>query len=220
MLNTLRRWLRRRTFRVGATVSRFVARDVRRDVLVLSVSRIDAGLITCRVRTTNVLYVAKGLTPQPEFGPPTEVRVDALWHWTGANWGGLPDGASLADPDAHRYLEPWEALEPGNNFHTELQREAPTTHVLSKATIRAIARRGDRDDFLFRVMDREFSLAVVHLTWNRETDPKWPHTELFRDWEDFKVTRHDPDVTEWNELIARDESGAGLTNQRPRDDAT
>lgn len=198
MLSKLRRWLRRRTFREGAVLSRFVARDVRRDVLIVSIASIDDGTITGRTRTTNVLYVSKELTPQPEFGPPTELRIDQLWQWTGSTWGGLPDGTSIADVQ-HRYSSPWEALDSDNRFHAELHREVPRGHILFGATTHAIARRGDCDDFLFRVMDRDFSLAVVHLTWSTETDPSWPGTEVFRDWEDFKVNRHDPDVIDWND---------------------
>jgi hypothetical protein len=44
----------------------------------------------------NVLYRSKGLIPEPEFGPPHEMRIDQMWHWTGQPWGGLPDGTSLA----------------------------------------------------------------------------------------------------------------------------
>jgi hypothetical protein len=65
--------------------------------LVVSVARIDEGIISARVRTTNVLYLAKGLVLQPEFGPVTELHFDEMWHWTGQNWGGLPDGTSIAD---------------------------------------------------------------------------------------------------------------------------
>ncbi|HVX13154.1 MAG TPA: hypothetical protein VHC22_18360 [Pirellulales bacterium] len=97
MFQTLRRWIRRRTYREGRTVSRFIARDIRRDILVVSATRIDEGLITGRVRTSNVLYVARGFVPQPEFDPPTELHIDTMWHWTGQRWGGLPDGTSIVD---------------------------------------------------------------------------------------------------------------------------
>lgn len=93
----LRNWWRRRTLREGRVVSRFIARDVRRDILVVSAAKIDEGLITGRVRTTNVLYLSKGLVPRSEFGPPEELRLDELWHWSGKTWGGLPDGTSIVD---------------------------------------------------------------------------------------------------------------------------
>jgi hypothetical protein len=97
MFQRLRNWARRRTFREGRVVSQFIARDVRRDILVVSAARIDEGIIIGRVRTTNVLYVSKGLIPQPEFEEARELRIDELWRWTGKSWGGLPDGTSIID---------------------------------------------------------------------------------------------------------------------------
>ena len=97
MLRRLRNWFRRRRFREGSVLSQFIARDVRRDILVVSAARIDEGIITARVRTANVLYLSKGLIPQPEFEAARELRIDEMWHWTGKSWGGLPDGTSIVD---------------------------------------------------------------------------------------------------------------------------
>ncbi|MCA9631998.1 MAG: hypothetical protein KC766_30300 [Myxococcales bacterium] len=83
-------------------LSRFIAPDVRRDVLITSVAKIDAGIITGRVRTVNVLYVSKGLTGEPELEPPKELRIDQMWDWSGQPWGGLPDGTSIADREVAR----------------------------------------------------------------------------------------------------------------------
>jgi hypothetical protein len=96
MLTRLRTWLRRRSLREGRVVSRFIARDVRRDILIVSAAKIDQGIITGRVRTTNVLYLSKGLVGEPEFSPTLELRTDEMWTWTGQGWGGLPDGTSIA----------------------------------------------------------------------------------------------------------------------------
>ncbi len=97
MPTRIRAWLRRRQFRDGQMLSRFIARDVRRDVLVVSAARVEDGIIIGSVRTTNLLYVSKGLIRQPDFEPAMELRSDDLWKWTGNDWGGLPDGTSLAD---------------------------------------------------------------------------------------------------------------------------
>lgn len=78
-------------------ISRFIARDVRRDVLIISAARVGDGIVTAQVRTSNVLYVSRGLVAPPEFDAPKELRIDALWHWTGQSWGGLPDGTSIVD---------------------------------------------------------------------------------------------------------------------------
>jgi hypothetical protein len=48
-----------------------------------------------KIKTSNLLYEAGGLVPKSDFGPPTEVAIDDLWHWTGADWGGLPDKTSI-----------------------------------------------------------------------------------------------------------------------------
>ena len=96
MLISFHRWFQKRRYRVGRVISRFIAPDVRRDVEVLDISRIDEGFITVRIRTANVLYQSKGLAPPPEFSSPMEMAPAELWRWTGQPWGGLPDGKSIA----------------------------------------------------------------------------------------------------------------------------
>jgi hypothetical protein len=97
MFQSIQSWFRRRRFREGRTLSQFVARDVRRDIQIVSAARIDEGFITARVRTLNVLYVSKDLTAKPEFEPEREMRLDEIWKWTGKSWGGLPDGTSIVE---------------------------------------------------------------------------------------------------------------------------
>lgn len=89
-----RRWRRRRVYRSGRVVSRFLAPDVRRDVLVVDASRIDAGVIVARVRTWNVLYAVQGLASAPPFGDAQVVDLAGVWEWSGAQWGGpVPEPA-------------------------------------------------------------------------------------------------------------------------------
>ncbi len=97
MFKKIQRWVRRRRFREGRTLFRFIACDVRRDILIVSAARIDEGMIVGRVRTTNVLYVSKGFMPEPEFEPAKELNIKEMWHWTGERWGGLADGTSIVD---------------------------------------------------------------------------------------------------------------------------
>jgi hypothetical protein len=78
---------------------------VRRDIQIVSAARIDDGFITARVRTSNVIYVSKGLTSKPEFDPAREMHLDEIWTWTGKSWGGLADGTSIVEP---RCREPGE----------------------------------------------------------------------------------------------------------------
>jgi hypothetical protein len=82
MFQALHRWFRRWEFREGGTISRFIARDVRRDILIVSATRIDEGIITGRVRTTNYFYLSGG-AHEPEFEPPRELSIKDMWHWTG-----------------------------------------------------------------------------------------------------------------------------------------
>lgn len=95
IMGDIKMWLRHRRFREGRTLSRFIARDIRRDHLIVSTERIEERFITCQTRTTNVLYVSKHLVPASDFEQPREIRIEDLWNWTGQNWGGLPDGTSI-----------------------------------------------------------------------------------------------------------------------------
>jgi hypothetical protein len=87
-----RRW----RLKEGRLLSQFIARDVRRDILIVSARRVEEGFISARVRTFNCLYVASDIASLPDFGPVEEIQIDSMWHWTGADWGGLPDGSSIA----------------------------------------------------------------------------------------------------------------------------
>ena len=86
----------RRVYRPGRTLSRFIAIDIRREVEIVSADEIQEGLITAKIRTTNLLYRANGLVKEVPFGPPERVSIDELWTWSGQPWGGLPDGTSIA----------------------------------------------------------------------------------------------------------------------------
>ena|ERR1043166_423487 len=101
MFTRLQNWFRRWRYQEGTTLSRFIACDIRRDILIISAAKVEQGIIVGRVRTTNVLYLSYGLVTEPEFEPERELRIDEMWHWTGQPWGGLPDGTSIADP-VHR----------------------------------------------------------------------------------------------------------------------
>lgn len=79
MLARLRRYLRRRKYAPGAHLVRFLAHDVRRDVEIVDASEVDAGYVTARVRTFNVLYVAHGHVVAPQLEPPRCIAIAALW---------------------------------------------------------------------------------------------------------------------------------------------
>lgn len=97
LFTRVRNWFRRRQHREGRILSRFIACDVRRDILIVSAARIEDGIITGRVRTMNLLYIARDLVPEPEFEPPRELCINEMWQWSGQHWGGLPNGTSIID---------------------------------------------------------------------------------------------------------------------------
>ena len=66
----------------------------------------------------------------------------------------------------------------------ELNREICKEHVLYKIPCCALGRRTDRDDFLFQIESDKGSFAIVHLTWQKETNSTWPTTELFNKFEE------------------------------------
>ena len=84
-------------FHIGKTLSSFIARDVRREILVVNIDELDSGYIVAKVRTTNVLYLSKRLTAEKQFGEAERVPIEGMWNWTGQSWGGLPDGTSVVD---------------------------------------------------------------------------------------------------------------------------
>ena len=95
MFKRIRNWLRRWRYREGRILSGFIARDIRRDILIVSSAKVDDGFIIGRVRATNVLYLSAGLIPAPEFEPARELRIDEMWHWSGKSWDGLSGESSI-----------------------------------------------------------------------------------------------------------------------------
>lgn len=69
---------RRRLFRQEQLLARFIARDIHRNVMILSDADINSGFITARIRTVNVLNASLHLVPESPFGPPEQIAVDRL----------------------------------------------------------------------------------------------------------------------------------------------
>lgn len=95
-------------------------------------------------------------------------------------------------------LEPWHHVsdEQARRCEVELRRELSGNHVLVGKEFRAVAKRQDRDDVLFEVVDVGF--VVVHLTWSRETGPSWPNTEVYASLTDWIERRMKPDHEEFS----------------------
>ncbi|MGP3770180.1 hypothetical protein ACTWJ8_05015 [Streptomyces sp. SDT5-1] len=88
---------------------------------------------------------------------------------------------------------PWWVPDGGmHDLELELHRELSSGHLLYEAEVTAEARCEGCDDVLFRVANRPFRWAVVHLTWlGREERAPWPMTtpladlaELLTEWAD------------------------------------
>src|SRR5262245_37114023 len=76
----------------------------------------------------------------------------------------------------------WSAIEQpelARALVAELARELPASHVLRGRKLEPIARSETSDDVLFASTGGDEPLFLVHLTWNVETDPSWPHTVAF-----------------------------------------
>jgi hypothetical protein len=76
----------------------------------------------------------------------------------------------------------WSAIEQpelATGLLAELARELPAKHILRGRQLEAIARSESSDDVLFASVGGDAPFFLVHLTWNVETDPNWPHTVAY-----------------------------------------
>jgi hypothetical protein len=81
------------------------------------------------------------------------------------------------------WLAPWHFSEPG--LEKELAREVCSEHPLYQIEAIAVGKRQDNDDVLFFLPHYQSPLAVIHLTWNVESNPKFPHVRYFNSIDDF-----------------------------------
>jgi len=96
-IQNAKKWRRRRIYKAGMRISRFIAKDVKREIEIVSAEEIDDGFVMAKVRTYNLLYLSKRLTKKEPFSPAQRMAIDDLWKWTGKSWGGLPDGTSIVE---------------------------------------------------------------------------------------------------------------------------
>ena len=78
-------------------------------------------------------------------------------------------------------------------------REVPPGHVLEGIDARAIAQRIDGDDVAFELLDGTSRVAVVHLTYSKNIDWRWPITQLFKDLATWMVDGMRSDANEYGE---------------------
>ena len=99
-------------------------------------------------------------------------------------------------PEDIEWLEPWRPLDDpeAKCLEKELRRELPRGHALRGRSVRALA--SHVDDILFEISDSPTRYAVVHLTWNRETRPEWPHTVFYASLDEWRTQCMVPDHEE------------------------
>lgn len=98
----------------------------------------------------------------------------------------------MSIPDNIKLLVPWQVIDASHevpsradHLSRRLRSEVPPKHALYGLKATAVASRIDRDDVLFELEGGNMPLAVVHMTWRKETDPRWPNTRLFENWEQW-----------------------------------
>lgn len=136
---------------------------------------------------------------------PEEITVDV----TGLHYDVVND-FFVADPPKPFLTEPWYPLSVERKFtlEAELNREIGKDgfkvkvlkHPLSGSKCYAVAKHGPSDDVLFYVISKNScSFVVVHLTWGESIDKtgEYPTTEFYEDFEEFRVTRMEPESLDW-----------------------
>ena len=103
------------------------------------------------------------------------------------------------DTSQIQWRKPWAATSPEQAAQAEAEflRELCDGHVLFGRTVAAIGFRQDCDDVLFYLGDSTPSFAVAHLTFQRETQPRWPETALFDSLSAWTVRCMIPDAEEF-----------------------
>lgn len=96
------------------------------------------------------------------------------------------------------FLEPWYPVSDSKAIENQLKAELSKNHALCGTKVKALAQRQDCDDFLFCLDDGSMRVAVVHLSFSRNTDARYPRTELYSDIETWIAERMNRDHVEFN----------------------
>ena len=89
--------------------------------------------------------------------------------------------------EAYEWDGDWSAIDgmsERKGLEDELRRELCSSHIIHGIEAAAIGRRWRRDDVLFLLRDGRF--AQVHLTWRAEANPRWPDTQIYASFEEWK----------------------------------
>lgn len=114
----------------------------------------------------------------------------------------------------------WEILDRERNrvFNDEIAREAPKGHQLFGEPVRSVAKAAGSDDVIIESPGVGGKWAIVHLTYQVETDPQWPLVRRFATWEAL-VTEAERMATTWDtsvdEIQESDHSAARADSPQP-----
>lgn len=88
----------------------------------------------------------------------------------------------------------WMAIDPARagEYRDELRRECPAGHPLHAVDVEPLCIRVFLKELVCWVPAHEV-WAWVHLTWSVETDPRWPATDLFPEWDALVEALRDAD---------------------------
>ena len=117
------------------------------------------------------------------------LSVNACWRQS-SRCNNVAGSQTVSVPENLEILIPWRIItdtseKKAEPLTAELSSELSLKHVLYGLRARAVAARIDRDDVLFEIEGADMVLAVVHLTWRKESDPRWPTTRFFASWEQW-----------------------------------
>jgi len=111
-------------------------------------------------------------------------------HRTGQTW----PVATEPDFDFAMLSDRWTALSAADaeHFEVELAREVAEGHPLFGEPVRAVAVRELKKEIIFWLpVERRW--AWVHLTWTKETSPKWPSVDVHDLWASLVWALRDAD---------------------------
>lgn len=94
---------------------------------------------------------------------------------------------------------PWKTIEDESekkDLENELAEEVIEGHILYARDVKALARRIDMDDVLFEISEGS-KIAIVHLTYSQETNPRFPLTEIYETMDECKERRLQVDSMDW-----------------------
>jgi hypothetical protein len=112
---------------------------------------------------------------------------------------GSQSSESISVNSEYRFIRPWMAVDPNHveGMCNELKKELIPGHILYGLRCIPIGNRCDCDDTVWKVFNAEFTIATVHLTFQKETNPRWPDTQTFDSFETFHTCVMLPDNEEY-----------------------